>query len=71
MERWNSEGIRRDDLSWALSSKHIVPNYRKIDSCMLCRAKGVNEAGLCQICYAMLEPPELQLAERWMNGQGP
>ena len=71
MARWNSEGIRQEDLAWALGQKHIVPMYVRMDSCMLCRAQRVNEAGLCRTCYSLLDNPELELAVRWMNGVAP
>jgi hypothetical protein len=69
--RWNPEGIRRDQLIWALTQAHIVPEYVKIDACMLCRANRVNDAGLCRMCYALLDGAEIKVAVRWMNGVAP
>jgi hypothetical protein len=43
----------------------------KEDACLLCRSKGVNEAALCDACYALLDEEELKLAERWLSGIGP
>ena len=72
MERLNSEGIPRHQLSYALSNRRIVMTARRIDSCLLCRRMGVNETGLCNVCYSMLEnAEEIRLAQRWMTGEGP
>jgi hypothetical protein len=71
MERWNSEGIRLDQLGWALSQRHVVLEYRKLNKCMLCLRENVNEAALCSVCQSLLEPPLLTLTMRWMNGGGP
>lgn len=71
MERLNSEGIPRDKLSIALKNPRVVGSARKINSCMLCKRRGVNEAGLCDVCYILLSDTELRLANRWMTGEGP
>ena len=71
MERLNSEGILRSDLAFALGSRKIVRDARKMDSCLLCRRKNVNEAALCDVCYSMLEGDELMLALKWLTGVGP
>jgi hypothetical protein len=71
VDRVNSVGIRRQDLLWALGQPHVVRAARKRDSCLLCRAKRVNEAGLCGVCVTILSEAELRLAERWMSGSGP
>lgn len=71
MDRLNSEGIIRADLIWVLMRKDLVAAARKTDSCLLCRAHRTNEAGLCESCYATLDDPELDLAERWMSGASP
>ncbi|RYG38897.1 hypothetical protein EON81_02405 [bacterium] len=71
MERLNSEGIRQDELLYALKTRRTVQTARRIDSCLLCRRHYVNEAGLCDICYAQLEGEEAKLAERWLSGIGP
>jgi heterodisulfide reductase subunit B len=70
-ERLNSEGLRRDQLTWALTQARIVRGARKINSCLLCRDRGVNEAGLCNVCYTLLNDAEHRLANRWMSGEGP
>lgn len=72
VERLNSEGIARDQLSWALTQHAVVQTARRINSCLLCRRIGVNEAGLCDVCYALLDNPEEQaLVARWISGEGP
>ena len=49
----------------------MVRTARRINSCLLCRNRGVNEAGVCDVCYASLNDEELRLANRWMTGEGP
>ncbi len=71
MERWNSEGIRREDLVWALTQASQVRAARRADMCLLCRQGPVNEAGLCDGCSVLLNDRERQLVERWMGGVGP
>jgi len=72
VERLNSEGINRAELKFALTRPRIVMAARRIDSCLLCRHGGVNEAGLCNMCYSMLQDPEEQrLVNRWLSGEGP
>lgn len=71
MERHNSEGILRKDLKIALRDRRQVLTARRIDSCLLCRRPRVNESGLCDVCYGMLEGEELDLACRWLSGEGP
>ena len=72
MERLNSEGIPRASLKFALSKTSQVMTARRINKCLLCRSKGVNEAGLCEVCYALIQDPEEQrLIGRWLTGEGP
>ncbi len=71
MERLNSEGVLRAELGLTLKDRRKVMSARKINSCLLCRRLGVNDSGLCEICYGMLDGTELKLAERWLSGQGP
>lgn len=71
LERLNSEGIPRDHLAWALTQERIVRHARAQGRCLLCRGEPVNEAALCQVCYALLNGPELDLAVRWTSGVGP
>ncbi|RYG47101.1 hypothetical protein EON79_08275 [bacterium] len=71
MERFNSEGIRRDELLLALKTLRTVQIARRFDTCMLCRRHRVNEAGLCDVCYSQLEGEEARLAEKWLSGIGP
>ena len=71
VERYNSEGIPRASLSLALRDRRQVRHALKIDSCLLCRAPHVNEAGLCRVCWVLLDDQELNLAKCWMNGGGP
>ncbi|HVT12637.1 MAG TPA: hypothetical protein VHE55_10240 [Fimbriimonadaceae bacterium] len=69
--RVNPEGIVRSDLPWVLTQRRIVMTARRIDTCLLCRRKHVNEAGLCDVCMATLEDHEIALAEKWLRGTGP
>jgi hypothetical protein len=69
--RFNSEGIPRDQLGWALAQPKFVLNARKINACLLCRRNHVNEAGLCEVCWALLSDEELALATRWTSGAMP
>jgi len=71
MDRVNSEGILRRELTLALQTRSAVKNARTIDSCLLCRRGRVNPAGLCEVCYSLLDGPELRLATRWLSGEGP
>lgn len=71
MDRLNSEGIPRHTLAIALRDRKKVADARRIDACMLCRRGRVNEAGLCDVCYGMLDGEELRLAGRWLTGEGP
>ncbi len=72
MERLNSEGIPRHQLKFALSRPSTVQTARRVDKCILCKRKGVNEAGLCDLCYPLIQDPEeLKLVERWLSGEGP
>lgn len=71
VERLNSEGIRRQDLMLALRDRRKVALARRIDSCLLCRRGGVNDAAICEVCYGMLDGEELRLAARWLSGEGP
>ncbi|MEA2553739.1 MAG: hypothetical protein QOJ65_1915 [Fimbriimonadaceae bacterium] len=70
-DRLNSEGIRRDQLTWALRQRRVVGTARRINSCLLCRRIGVNESGLCEVCFSLLNDEESRLAGRWMSGEGP
>jgi hypothetical protein len=71
VERLNSEGIPRDHLKHALRNKRLVRDARRINSCLLCRRIGVNEAGICEVCYSLLNDEEQRLAEAWIRGGGP
>jgi hypothetical protein len=72
VERLNPEGIPRDDLRYALTQRRFVMSARRMNSCMLCKRIGVNETGLCEVCYGLLDDPEeLRLANRWLTGEGP
>jgi len=72
IERWNSEGIARHLLAVTLRTPREVTRARRIDSCLLCRRGGVNQAGLCEICTALVQDPEeLELIQRWQRGEGP
>ena len=54
-----------------LTQRSIVANARKIDSCLLCRRREVNEAGLCNYCWATLSESELDVAVKWTHGAMP
>lgn len=71
MERWNSEGIPRDQLMFTLQQGYAVKVAIRIQKCMLCRSQGVNEAGLCHMCMTFLSDEESRLVERFMNGMEP
>ena len=71
MDRLNTQGIPRRQLAWALTQPRHVKKAVKEDACLLCRAKSVNESGLCDACYALLTEEELRTAERWLSGVGP
>jgi hypothetical protein len=69
--RYNSEGIRREELIWTLGQARFVLNARKLDSCLLCRRNGVNEAGLCTVCWSSLDDEEYEAAKKWTSGVMP
>jgi hypothetical protein len=72
VERLNSEGIPRHELKLALGTRRLVAHARRIDTCLLCRRHGVNEAGLCEVCYSMIvDAEELELVQSWLRGEGP
>jgi hypothetical protein len=71
MERLNSTGIPRQHLLFALKDARTVNAARRIDSCLLCRRNGVNDAALCHVCWALLNEDELKQGERWLTGVGP
>jgi hypothetical protein len=71
MERLNGEGIPRHTLLLALKNRRQVMEARRIDACLLCRNRKVNEAGLCDACYSLLDGEELRIVGRWMTGVGP
>lgn len=71
MDRLNSQGIPRQQLLWTLGQRRHVLKALKEDACLLCRKGGLNEAGLCDMCYALLNDNELSAAERWLSGVGP
>lgn len=69
--RVTSTGLRPDQLPWALQKPDLVETARANDSCLLCRAGNVNEAGLCKVCMSMLDDQNHRLAERWLSGSAP
>lgn len=71
MDRLNSEGISRRDLTFVLCQARMVATARRLRSCLLCRNGPVNEAGLCDSCYALLNDEEFRLAQRWLTMEGP
>lgn len=71
MDRVNAQGIPRQQLEWTLKQRRHVNKACREDACLLCRASGVNEAGVCDTCYALLNDKELTIAERWLSGIGP
>lgn len=71
VDRLNPEGIARTQLAFVLTVPRRVHEARRIDACLLCRRSRVNEAGICEICYSMLDGEELRLAMRWTVGGAP
>lgn len=71
MDRLHPEGIPRDQLIWVLTQSRLVRTAVRLDTCLLCCNHRVNEAGLCDICYCLLNDAELVLAERWLAGATP
>lgn len=71
VERMNSEAIPMHQLILALKDPKMVPEFRRIDRCLLCRRQRVNEAALCESCWALLGDDEIRQAERWLNGGQP
>jgi hypothetical protein len=71
VDRLNSQGIPRKKLLWTLGQELIVKKAIKADSCLLCRANKVNEAGLCELCYSQLDDEELKAVDKWLSGVGP
>ncbi len=71
MQRWNPEGILKEKLIWVLSQRALVIKAKKENSCLLCKSPKVNEAALCQVCWALLNEEELKLANKWVDGTGP
>ena len=71
VERLNSEGITRRELTFALTQPKFVLAARRLKSCLLCRNGPVNESGLCESCFALLNDEEFRLAQRWLTGEGP
>lgn len=69
--RFNSEGVRRADLIHYLQNERAVRDAVRIDQCLLCRRGGVMEAGLCELCYGLLEGEELRVAVSWRSVGGP
>ena len=71
VEKLNEEGLPRHRLLWAMRRGDFVREARRLDQCLLCRARRVNEAGLCDLCYSMLATDELRWAEKWLAGVMP
>ena len=71
MDRLNPEGVPRSHLLFTLKDLKKVMVARRFDKCLLCCRGGVNEAGLCQVCWALLDEAELKQGERWLAGVGP
>lgn len=71
VSRLNPEGIPRDQLLFVLGQPRRVREARRIDRCLLCRGARVNDAGLCELCYSMLDGDEQRLATRWTTGGAP
>ena len=71
MDRLNPEGIPRNQLHFVLTQPGRVREARRIDKCLLCRRSRVNDAGLCEVCYSMLDGEEQRIATRWTTGGAP
>lgn len=68
MDRINPEGYPWDDMKYHLTRPDHVKTAVQTDSCMACKGKRVNEAGLCDLCTSQLSAEELSLVEKWMAG---
>lgn len=69
--RWNTIGLPREDLLWALGERRIIKKALEEGACLLCKGTPVNEAALCDICWALLSEQELIVATKWVRGDGP
>lgn len=67
-DRINAEGVPRSQLMLTLGDRRAVLTARRIDACLLCRDRGVNEAGLCGKCWSQLTDEEFVLAQKWLLG---
>ncbi|QYK54142.1 MAG: hypothetical protein KF824_04415 [Fimbriimonadaceae bacterium] len=70
-DRLHPEGVERSQLAWVLTQARFVKVAVRIDQCLLCRNKSVNEAGLCDVCFTFLDDKETELALRWTSGVAP
>lgn len=70
-KRWNQTGLPRNQLLWALTQRHVIQKALAEGRCLLCKEQPINEASLCEICWALLSDKELNLASKWLRGDGP
>lgn len=70
-DRLHPEGVQRSQLKWVLTQERFVKAAVRMDQCLLCRNKRVNEAGLCDVCWTFLDDPETELALKWTSGVAP
>lgn len=71
MDRWNPEGLPRDQLLFFLKRPDRVMAARKNNRCLLCCQSPVHEGGLCDRCTPFLNDEERRIVERYMAGVGP
>lgn len=67
-DRLNDEGVPRSQLKLALQNVRVVQTARRINACLLCRDRDVNESGLCGKCWSQLTDDEFALAQKWLQG---
>ncbi|MCW5946373.1 MAG: hypothetical protein KIT74_05015 [Fimbriimonadales bacterium] len=69
MRRFNSEAIDREDLILAFRKGDPVRLAKAKGHCMLCKGSPVNDAGLCEGCFANLTDEEWNEARHWIEGR--
>jgi hypothetical protein len=69
MRRFNSEAVDRKDLVHAFFAGGPVRLSKASGLCMLCRTGPVNDAGLCEGCFANLTDEEWAAARPWIEGR--
>lgn len=70
-EKFNPEGLTRQQFLHALQTPALINAAIKRDRCLICCRTKVNEAGICDVCYAELSEKENELVVRWLRGAMP